>query len=99
MTCSHLYGMWDWRPPAFTRSAAPAYAVYCTDCKTLLFTIIYDADAKEHRVGCPNYHLNEWREYIRKAIRQRFPYDRVVIANAAADLRRKENNGHEEKRG
>jgi len=79
--CSHLDGEWEWRPRGFRNPPVPAYSVYCTDCDALLFTIIYDADAKEHRVGCPNFHTIKWQEYILNVIRKRFPNDRVVTAN------------------
>jgi len=83
--CSHMAGEWEWRPHGFTRPPVPAYAVYCTDCDTLLFTLIYDADRNEHRVGVPNFHTIKWQEYILGVVRKRFPKDRIVIANVGRE--------------
>lgn len=79
--CSHMGGEWEWRPRGFARPPVPAYAVYCSLCDTLLFTLAYNADRNEHRVGVPNFHTIKWQEYILGAVQKRFPGDRVVIAD------------------
>jgi hypothetical protein len=76
--CTHLNGQWEWTPHGCT--LVPAYSIRCTDCKALLFTTIFDADKKEHRIGIPDSSTAAWQKYILNAFRKRFPEDTVVLA-------------------
>lgn len=75
--CKHT-NAWEWRKRSYT-VRVPASSVYCPDCNTLLFSVVFDPDIKTISLIIPSFHTIQWHEYIMNIFKEIFPKYRVVF--------------------
>lgn len=80
MNCKHDTDPWRWIKNGFIHPLIPASSVYCTGCGTLLFTVLYDEEKQEHRIGFPKFHTLAHRDRIMDMFRNKYPDQKVTEA-------------------
>lgn len=79
-------GEWVWYNRGYS-ARTPAQSVYCSECEQLLFSIIYDAAQKQHKIRVPTFHSIHFQQKVLDLFKDKFPFDTVVIVTSGPEVR------------